>query len=82
MNPAQLVLTGCAGFVPFEVVASQLAFTDDQRFALAPRPPHALADRHSPLRFRSADLKEKAEALLAARARAFGALADADQAAL
>jgi tetratricopeptide (TPR) repeat protein len=213
VNPAQLVLTGCAGFVPFEVVASQLAFPDDQRFALAPRPPHALselklspkearltqalrrrptfdeamgesgldveeamrrlfalaalgivdfaeavaeqapatatatparaatptptptptpaptepedddpelrdalvtaylehrakdpfdllsvpenvpatdlrraflalADRFSPLRFRSPDLKEKAEVLLAARARAYGALADADQAAL
>jgi hypothetical protein len=213
MNPAQLVLTGCAGFVPFEVVASQLAFTDEQRFALVPRPPHALAelklspkearlaqtlrrrptfdeamresgleveetmrrlfalaalgivdfaeavpasstspanatatatatptptptstapatapddddpelrdslvqayldhrtkdpfdllgvkedvaaaelrrtflalaDRHAPLRFRSADLKEKAAALLAARARAFGQLSDADQAAL
>jgi tetratricopeptide (TPR) repeat protein len=202
VNPAQLVLTGCAGFVPFEVVAAQLAFTDEQRFALAPRPPHALselkltprearlaqvlrrrptfdeamresgleveeamrrlfalaalgivdfaeavpagaapthaapapapapaeledddpelrdalvstyldhrakdpfdllgvkedvaatelrraflalADRFSPLRFRSPDLKEKAEALLAARARAYGALADADQVAL
>ena len=215
MNPAQLVLTGCAGFVPFEVVAAQLAFTDEQRFALVPRPPHALAelklapkearlaqvlrrrptfdeamresgleveetmrrlfalaalgivdfaeavpeganptanatatatptstatptanapegatateeedpalrdslvqayldhrtkdpfdllgvkedapaaelrraflalaDRHAPLRFRSADLREKAEALLAARARAFGQLSDADQAAL
>jgi tetratricopeptide (TPR) repeat protein len=42
----------------------------------------ALADRFSPLRFRSPDLKEKAEALLAARARAYGALADAEQAAL
>jgi tetratricopeptide (TPR) repeat protein len=44
VNPAQLVLTGCAGFVPFEVVASQLAFTDEQRFALAASPPHALAE--------------------------------------
>ncbi len=41
-----------------------------------------LADRFSPLRFRSPDLKEKAEALLAARARAYGALADPDQAAI
>jgi len=212
MNPAQLVLTGVSGFSPFEVVATQLAFTDEQRFALTPRPPHdlarlkldprearlvttlrrrptfeeitratgleveealrrlyalatlgfvdfaervpqaataaaaaapapdpdpepaaappgpeplpeesdelknalasdylahrardpfdllglpeaadadrarraflELADRYSPLRFRSADLREKAEALLAARARAFGALSDADQAAL
>jgi Domain of unknown function (DUF4388) len=206
MNPAQLVLTGVSGFSPFEVVATQLAFTDEQRFALVPRPPHELsrlkldprearlvttlrrrptfeeitrttgleveealrrlyalatlgfvdfaervpqaatpgaavapapdaaepaaaplpkesdelknalasdylahrardpfdllglpeaadaaqarraflelADRFSPLRFRSADLREKAEALLAARARAFGALSDADQATL
>ena len=44
VNPAQLVLTGCAGFVPFEVVASQLAFADEQRFALVPRPPHALSE--------------------------------------
>lgn len=44
VNPAQLVLTGCAGFVPFEVVAGQLAFPDDQRFALVPRPPHALSE--------------------------------------
>ncbi|BDG04684.1 DUF4388 domain-containing protein [Anaeromyxobacter oryzae] len=44
MNPAQLVLTGCAGFVPFDVVAMQLAFTDGQRFALVPRPPHALSE--------------------------------------
>lgn len=44
MNPAQLVLTGCSAFVPFEVVASQLAFTDEQRFALTPRPPHALSE--------------------------------------
>jgi tetratricopeptide (TPR) repeat protein len=42
----------------------------------------SLADRFSPLRFRSQDLKEKAEALLAARARGYGALSDADQAAL
>jgi tetratricopeptide (TPR) repeat protein len=44
VNPAQLVLTGCAGFVPFEVVASQLAFPDDQRFALVAKPPHALSE--------------------------------------
>ncbi len=44
VNPAQRVLTGCAGFVPFEVVASQLAFTDEQRFALARSPRHALAE--------------------------------------
>jgi tetratricopeptide (TPR) repeat protein len=44
MNPAQLVLTGCAGFVPFDVVASQLAFPDDQRFALVAKPPHVLSD--------------------------------------
>jgi len=217
INPAQLVLTGVTAFSPFELVATQLAFTDEQRFALTPRPPHelsrlkldsrearlvttlrrrptfgeltgatgleveealrrlyalatlgivafaekvpeaappaqapqvaaavvaavpephqdpapppqptalpeesdelknalasdylahrardpfdllgvpesadalqargaflALADRFSPIRFRSADLREKAEALLAARARAFGALSDPEQAA-
>lgn len=43
VNPAQLVLTGVSGFLPFEVVASQLAFTDEQRFALVPRPPHDLS---------------------------------------
>jgi curved DNA-binding protein CbpA len=44
MNPAQLVLTGCAAFAPFDVVATQLAFTDEQRFGLAEQPPHAVAD--------------------------------------
>jgi hypothetical protein len=44
MNPAQLVLTGCCGFIPFDVVASTLAFTDDQRFALVPRPPHLVSE--------------------------------------
>ena len=44
MNPAQLVLTGCCGFIPFDVVASTLAFTDDQRFALVPRPPHPVSE--------------------------------------
>ncbi len=43
MNPAQLVLTGVSAFSPFELVATQLAFTDEQRFALTPRPPHELA---------------------------------------
>jgi tetratricopeptide (TPR) repeat protein len=43
MNPAQLVLTGVSGFSPFEVVASQLGFADEQRFALAPKPPHELS---------------------------------------
>ncbi|HUL59511.1 MAG TPA: tetratricopeptide repeat protein, partial [Anaeromyxobacteraceae bacterium] len=42
----------------------------------------ALADRLSPLRFSSADLRDKAEELLAAHARAYGALADPGQAAL
>ena len=42
INPAQLVLTGVTGFSPFELVATQLAFTDEQRFALTPRPPHEL----------------------------------------
>ncbi|MFT3916462.1 MAG: molecular chaperone DnaJ [Anaeromyxobacteraceae bacterium] len=42
----------------------------------------ALADRFAPLRFTSADLREKAEGLLAAHARAYGALSDAEQAGL
>ncbi|MBF5045131.1 DUF4388 domain-containing protein [Aggregicoccus sp. 17bor-14] len=42
----------------------------------------ALAERFSPLRFATAELREKAEALLAAYARAYGALSDVDQAAL
>ena len=41
-----------------------------------------LADKYSPLRFQTADLKEKAEALLAAYARAYGALSEVEQAAL
>jgi len=44
MNPAQLVLTGVSGFISFDVVATQLAFTDEQRFALVSRPVHAVAD--------------------------------------
>jgi tetratricopeptide (TPR) repeat protein len=39
----------------------------------------ALADKFSPVRFRSADLREKAEGLLVAYARAYGSLADPDQ---
>jgi len=39
----------------------------------------ARADRDSPLRFHTPELREKAEALLAAYARAFGALSDAEQ---
>lgn len=42
----------------------------------------ALADKFSPLRFQTADLKEKAEALLVGYARAYGALSEAEQAAL
>ncbi len=41
-----------------------------------------LADKYSPLRFKTPELKEKAEALLAAYARAYGALTEADLAAL
>jgi tetratricopeptide (TPR) repeat protein len=41
-----------------------------------------LADRFSPLRFRSPDMREKAEVLLAARAKAYGELALPDQAGL
>ncbi len=42
----------------------------------------ALADKYSPLRFQTADLKEKAEALLVGYARAYGALSEVEQAAL
>jgi tetratricopeptide (TPR) repeat protein len=41
-----------------------------------------LADRFCPLRFRSPDMREKADALLAARARAFGELSLPEQATL
>jgi len=41
-----------------------------------------LADEFSPLRFRSPDMREKAEALLAARARALGELSIPEQASL
>jgi hypothetical protein len=42
----------------------------------------AMADRFNPLRFNTPDLKEKAEILLAAYARAFGVLQEPDLAAL
>lgn len=42
----------------------------------------ALSDKFSPLRFQTADLKEKAEALLVGYARAYGALSEVEQAAL
>ena len=42
----------------------------------------AQADRFSPLRFQTADLKEKAEALLLAYGRALGQLSEVEQAAL
>ncbi len=38
MNAAQLILTGCSNFLPFDVVAGQLTFVDEQRFALLPKP--------------------------------------------
>ena len=41
-----------------------------------------LADRYCPLRFRSPDMREKADALLAARARALGELSIPEQASL
>lgn len=43
MNAAQLILTGCSGFLPFEVLATHLPFVDEQRFALVPQPPHETA---------------------------------------
>ncbi|TQF13850.1 DUF4388 domain-containing protein [Myxococcus llanfairpwllgwyngyllgogerychwyrndrobwllllantysiliogogogochensis] len=39
----------------------------------------AWAERYSPLRFQTPELKEKAEALLAASAKAYGVLSDAEQ---
>lgn len=42
MNPAQLVLTGCATSAPYDVIAAGLVFFDEQRFALVPKPPHDL----------------------------------------
>jgi hypothetical protein len=42
----------------------------------------AMADKFNPLRFNTADLKDKAEVLLAAYARAFGVLMEPDLAAL
>ncbi|MFL5357933.1 DUF4388 domain-containing protein [Archangium sp.] len=42
----------------------------------------ALSDKFSPLRFQTADLKEKAEGLLVGYARAYGALSEVEQAAL
>lgn len=42
----------------------------------------ALADKFSPLRFQTADLKEKAEALLVAYGRSYGNLSEVEQAAL
>ncbi|WP_342378974.1 DUF4388 domain-containing protein [Myxococcus stipitatus] len=42
----------------------------------------AWAERFSPLRFQTPELKEKAEALLAAYAKAYGSLSDAEQNAL
>lgn len=39
INPAQLVFTGITTQLPFEIVASQLSFTDAQRFAAVPTPP-------------------------------------------
>jgi hypothetical protein len=42
----------------------------------------SLAEKFSPVRFRTADLKEKAEALLASYARSYGALSEAEQASL
>jgi tetratricopeptide (TPR) repeat protein len=44
MNAVQLILTGCSTYLPFDVVATQLVFTDEQPFGLAPNPPHALED--------------------------------------
>jgi tetratricopeptide (TPR) repeat protein len=39
MNPSQLVFTGITTVLPFDVVSTQLALTEDQRFAVSPTPP-------------------------------------------
>lgn len=44
MNSAQLILTGTSNFLPFDIVATHLTFTDDQRFAAVPTPPPHAAD--------------------------------------
>lgn len=44
MNTVQLILTGSGNFLPFEVVASQLTFADEQRFAAVPNAPHEAKD--------------------------------------
>jgi hypothetical protein len=63
---------------PFELLG-----VPEQADALAVRKAFlAHADRFSPLRFRSPDMKEKAEALLAARAKALGELSIPEQATL
>lgn len=40
MNTAQLILTGSATLLPFEVLTTHLSFSDEQRFALVPSAPH------------------------------------------
>ena len=44
MNSAQLILTGTSNFLPFDIVATHLTFSDDQRFAAIHEPPPAVAD--------------------------------------
>lgn len=44
MNTLQLILTGSSNFLPFELVATHLAFADEQRFALVPSPRHPMSE--------------------------------------
>jgi tetratricopeptide (TPR) repeat protein len=44
MNSAQLILTGTSNLLPFDVVATHLTFSDDQRFAAVHEPPPAVAE--------------------------------------
>ncbi len=44
MNSAQLILTGTSNLLPFDVVATHLTFSDDQRFAAVHEPPPGVAE--------------------------------------
>jgi hypothetical protein len=44
MNALQLLITGITSFLPFDVVASHLVFSDEQAFALVHNPPHPVSE--------------------------------------
>jgi hypothetical protein len=54
MNTAQLIITGSATALPFDLVTTHLLFADEQRFALMPNPPHAIEGLKPPARHRGA----------------------------